>query len=138
MPWIHRTKKTYIERSSPRSMGSNYGISFVDAQGHATSNAEWIYNPDMSAVEGVPRKYLVITGDIVSEMSQSEKDAVDAAALAAQRDAMVDAAIDDLEGDFRQLVKLLMSEINILRKEHEFPARKLSEYKTQIRNGYGS
>ena len=138
MPWIHRTKKTYVERSSPRTMEENYGLSFVDAEGAAISNAEWIYNPDMSAVEGVPSKYLVIIGDIVSEMSQGEKDAVDVAILAARRDAMVNGAIDDLEGDLRQLVKVMISEINILRRQHGLPDRTIAQFKAQIRNGYGS
>lgn len=137
MPWIHRTKKTYIERSSPRTMEANYGLSFVDAQGAAVSNAEWIYNPDMSAVEGVPAKYLVITGNVVSEMSQAEKDAVDAATLEAKRDKAV-AVIDNLEGDLRQLVRLMISELNILRVEHGLPNRTMTQFKSQIRNGYGS
>lgn len=138
MPWIHRTKKTYIERSSPRTMEANYDLSFVDAQGVAVSNAEWIYNPDMSAVVGVPSKYLVIIGDIVTEMSQAKKDTVDAALLAARRDAMVNAVIDNLEGDLHQLVKLMISEINILRSQHGLPDRTMAQFKTQIRNGYGS
>lgn len=41
--------------------------------------ADWIINPDLSGVQGVPVKYWKIVGDIVSEMNQSEKDAVDAA-----------------------------------------------------------
>ena len=138
MPWIHRTKKTYVERSSPRTMEGNYDLSFVDAQGAAVSNSEWIYNPDMSTVEGVPAKYLVITGDIVTEMSQVEKDAVDAAILTARRDAVVDAVMDNLEGDLRQLVRLMISEINILRTQHGLPDRTMAQFKIQIRNGYGS
>ncbi len=138
MPWIHRTKMTYIERSSPRAMEANYGLSFVDAQGAAISNAEWIYNPDMSAVTGVPAKYLVITGDVVTEMSQAEKDAVDTAILTAQREAAVNAMIDSLEGDLRQLVRLIISELNILRAQHGLPDRTMAQFKSQIRNGYGS
>jgi hypothetical protein len=38
----------------------------------------WIVNPDLSSVSGVPIKYWKITGDAVSEMNQTEKDAVDA------------------------------------------------------------
>ena len=138
MPWIHRTKKTYVERSSPRTMEGNYGLSFVDAQGHAESNAEWIYNPDMSAVEGVPSKYLVITGDVVTEISQTEKDAVNATALTAQREVTVNSMIDNLEGNLRQLVRLLISEINILRTQHGLPDRTMTQFKAQIRNGYGN
>jgi len=43
--------------------------------------AIWIINPDLSGVVGVPKKYWKIEGDTVSEMNQSEKDAVDATLL---------------------------------------------------------
>lgn len=45
--------------------------------------ADWIINPDMSAVEGVSKIYWKVVGDTVVEMDQSEKDAVDAAQAAA-------------------------------------------------------
>jgi len=44
---------------------------------------DWVINPDLTAVVGVPQKYWKLTGDIVSEMTQPEKDAVDAAEAAA-------------------------------------------------------
>ena len=44
---------------------------------------DWVISPDLSAVAGVPQKYWKLTGDIVSEMTQPEKDAVDAAEAAA-------------------------------------------------------
>lgn len=40
---------------------------------------DWVINPDLSGVTGVAQKYWKLTGDVVSEMSQAEKDAVDAA-----------------------------------------------------------
>lgn len=45
------------------------------------SVSDWIIDPDLSAVENVPVKYWKITGDVVSEMDQSEKDALDLASL---------------------------------------------------------
>jgi len=45
------------------------------------SDVDWIINPDLVLVYGVPKKYWKITGDVVSEMNQSEKDIVDAALL---------------------------------------------------------
>jgi len=45
------------------------------------SEAIWVINPDLSGVIGVPKKYWKITGDVVSEMDQSEKDAVDSVLL---------------------------------------------------------
>ena len=46
---------------------------------------DWVINPDLSAVDGVPANYWKITGDVVSEMSQAEKDAVDADLLVAEK-----------------------------------------------------
>lgn len=46
---------------------------------------DWIINPDLSGVVGVPKKYWKITGDVVSEMNQAEKDVVDAALLPGQK-----------------------------------------------------
>ncbi len=45
--------------------------------------ADWIINPDLSALSGVPAKYWKIVADTVVEMTQTEKDAVDAAAAVA-------------------------------------------------------
>lgn len=45
------------------------------------SPADWIINPDLSAVAGVPRKYWTIDGDRVLEMSAEQKAHVDAIEL---------------------------------------------------------
>lgn len=55
---------------------------------------DWIVNPDLSAVSAVPKQYWKITGDVVSEMSQGEKDAVDAGQLDAKKTEKI-AAIDE-------------------------------------------
>lgn len=137
MRWLHRTNKKLAD-ASPRQMEKQHGGSFTDANGHLQDNPDWITNPDMSPVDGVLSKYWIITGDAVSEMSQGEKDAVDAVAMTVRRDAAVNSAIDNLEGDLRQLVKLMISEINILRAEHGLADRTMAQFKIQIRNGYGS
>ena len=46
------------------------------------AEADWIHDPDLSAVEDVMRRYWNIVGDTVTEMSQASKEAVDAADLA--------------------------------------------------------
>ncbi len=48
--------------------------------------AQWIIDPDMTAVVGYPSQYWIITGDVVTLMDQAARDQVDAAALNAQRD----------------------------------------------------
>ena len=42
---------------------------------------DWIINPDFSFVEGVDKLYWKITDDAVNEMTQAEKDVVDATNL---------------------------------------------------------
>ena len=121
--FLHRTTKQFLQSVPPDNLPEPL--------------ANYISDPDMSGVKGVPDQYWKITGDNVSEMNQSEKDAVDAALLTAQRDSAV-AELDWLEGTIRQLVKLILSEINILRAEHSLPARTFNQLKTQIYNGYGS
>ena len=49
---------------------------------------DWIKNPDMSGVSSVPPKYRKPDGDNVVEMTQLEKDAVDAAIAAAEKAAL--------------------------------------------------
>lgn len=46
--------------------------------------ADWIVNPDLSALAGVPVRYWKVVGDTVVEMTTPEKDAVDAAVAAAK------------------------------------------------------
>lgn len=41
--------------------------------------ADWLINPDMSGVRGVPKKYWKLRGTAVVEMNATEKAAVDAA-----------------------------------------------------------
>jgi hypothetical protein len=47
--------------------------------------SEWIINPDLSAVAGVPTRYWLISGNTVTEMTPAQKAAVDAAEAAAAK-----------------------------------------------------
>lgn len=49
--------------------------------------ADWIINPDMSAVSSFPPKYWIITGNTVSLMSKPERDALDVTNESARKDA---------------------------------------------------
>ena len=135
--YLHRTSKQYFESWSPNDLPEPL--------------ANYIEDPDLSAVVGVPRRYWVITGDVVSEMSQPEKDAVDAAILEAARDAAIQEEIDNLESVVRQLTKLMVDEINILRQQFNtttaevvqatnttFTDRTLAQVRTQLRNDLGA
>lgn len=73
---------------------------------------DWIINPDLSAVIGVANKYWKVTGDVVSEMTQGEKDAKDAADLTFQRDAAV-AQLQQTEDVLRAFMLTVLDELNL-------------------------
>lgn len=134
--YLHRTTKRYLQSVSPASLPEPV--------------EDYIFMPDLSAVEGVPARYWKITGDVVSEMAQGEKDTVDMQALNDSRDSII-AEIDNLESIMRALTKILISEINILRQQFNattgevqqlttttFADRTLSQVRDQLRNDLGS
>lgn len=122
--YVHRTTKQYLQSWSPNDLPEPL--------------ANYIENPDLSAVIGVPSIYWIITGDVITEMSQAEKDAVDEAILSAGRDAAIEAEIDNLESVMRQLVKLIVDELNILRQQHSLADRTLAQVRTQLRDDLGT
>jgi len=67
--WLHRTSKQVL-----------LSIASADLP---EAIANYIEDPDMSGVFGIPPKYWIITGDFVSEMSLAQKAVVDAALDAA-------------------------------------------------------
>lgn len=145
--WVHRTTKQYIQ-----SVPENELIEPV---------VNYIFMPDLSAVAGIPSKYWIITGDIISEMSQAEKDVVDAQILSDNRDSTA-AELDELEAILRQVVVSTVRELNILRgwivdfkaevaaagnleqlktgvaALPDLPDRTFAQFKTIIRNDLGS
>lgn len=122
--FLHRTTKQFFNSIAPDALQEPL--------------ADYISEPDLSAVLGTLSRYWIITGDVVTEMSQAQRDIVDEAALTASRDLTVDGEVDNLEGVMRQVIKLIIQELNILRAEHGLPDRTLAQLKTQIRNGLGS
>ena len=135
--YLHRTTKQYLRSWSPNDLPeplSNY-----------------IEEPDLSAVAGVPTKYWIITDDVITEMSQPEKDAIDAQDLSDARDAAMQAEIDNIESVMRQLTKMMVDEINILRQQFNtttgesgqltdtaFADRTMAQVQTQLRNDLGT
>jgi hypothetical protein len=135
--YLHRTTKQYLQSWSPNDLPEPL--------------ANYIEEPDLSAVVGVPSVYWVITGDVITEMDQAAKDAVDAQLLSDARDAAIQAEIDNLEGVIRQLTKLIVDELNILRQQFNtttgesgqlsdtaFADRTLAQVRTQLRNDLGT
>ncbi len=135
--YLHRTTKQYLQSVSPASLSE--------------PAANYIFMPDLSAVAGVPSQYWIITGDVVSEMSQAEKDVVDAANLSEARDGAIQEDIDELESVLRQVVQMTIDELNILRQQFNittaesnqltttaFADRTMAQVKNQLRNDLGS
>ena len=99
-------------------MEAQFGGSFVDAGGKAISNAEWIYNPDLSAVEGYPSIYWIAypaPNDSVDLMDASARAAVDAQLLSDRYDDIV-SQLEQAEDILRQVVIMTVGEINLLRE----------------------
>ena len=74
---------------------------------------DWIINPDMSAVIGVDSRYWRITGDVVSLMSEQDRNALDAAAVQSVRDAAV-AQLQQAEDVLRAFMLILLDDRNLL------------------------
>ncbi len=135
--YLHRTTKKYLKSVSPNDLPE--------------PAVNYIFMPDLSAVVGVPPLYWIITGDVVSEMSQGAKDAVDAASLAVGRDAAIQDEVDNVESVLRQLTQMMVSEINILRQQINTTTsesnqltdtalvdRTMAQVKNQLRNDLGT
>ena len=74
--------------------------------------ADWIPDPDLTAVNGYPSKYWIITGDIVTLMDQTQRDAVDASILSTNRDT-TSARFDAVEDIFRGYGLVAIDEFNL-------------------------
>ena len=122
--YVHRTTKQYFKSFSPNELPEPL--------------VNYIESPDLSGVIGVPSMYWNIVGDVISEMSQAEKDVVDTAILENSRNAVIQAEIDELESVMRQLVKMIVSEINILRSQHGLADRTVAQVKAQLRGDLGT
>jgi len=121
--WVHRTTKQVLQS--------------VPFNALPEPQANYIEEPDLSAVSGQPSKYWVITGDVVSLADQATRDAIDAAELEANRDAVA-AQLDQTEDVLRAFMLLMLDEINILRNNDGLSVRTAAQLKTAIRNKLGS
>ena len=103
---------------------------------------DWVINPDLSPVAGVPQKYWKLTGDVLSEMSAGEKTVVDDALAAAAKTSAKTTAKNEIDGnpgyDLRSIAKLIVDEINALRqwivsfKVEVAAATSLADLKTRV------
>jgi len=136
--WLNRTTKLFLQQMSSGAMELRFPAEVLhDGAGEPISNANWIHAPDLSAVTGFASKYWIITGDIVTLLSQAERDAVDAAVLSTSRDGVAD-ELDAVEDITRAFALVVLDEINTLRAQHGLADRTIAQLKTGVRNKLGS
>ena len=87
--------------------------------------ADWIINPDLSAVGTFPSKYWIITGDTVTLMNAAARNAVDAqeATDAVAEDRAENKLRIDDERVLKAFALIVLDEINVLRGQHGLAAR---------------
>ena len=95
--WVHRTTKQLLESVSPASLSE--------------PQANYISEPDLSAVVGQPNRYWTITGDVISLMDQAARDAIDAADDATQLDAIAD-ELTQIRTITRTFAEVVLDELN--------------------------
>ena len=98
-----------------------------------SSRTDVIVNPDLSALSGIPRKYWKQDSGAIVEMTQAEKDAVDAEEVQAQLEANR-ATADKLGFSTEDVITALVKVINIRIPNN--PITK-SEVVAQLKNDKG-
>jgi len=113
--WLNRTTKELILNTDAADMSAR----FVGDFSAYASNAEWVYDPDLSAVSGWPSKYWIIAAypsDSVTLMDAAARAVVDQALLDAARDVVV-AQLDRVEDILRAFMLVVIDEMNLLRQQ---------------------
>ena len=121
--YLHRGSRAYLRSFSPASLSE--------------PEVNYIMDPDLSVIAGFPSRYWIIMGDVVTLMSQSERDAVDTQELSDSRDGVA-GQLDGLEDLFRAFALTVLDEINLLRNQHSLNPRTIAQLKNAVRNKLGS
>lgn len=95
--WLHRTSKRHIKSVASADL--------------AEPVANYIEEPDLSAVAGQPVKYWIITGDVVSLADAAARAAIDQAEIDAERDQIAN-EMDDLEDMSRAFALAVLDQFN--------------------------
>lgn len=94
--------------------------------------SDWIIEPDLSAIVGFSSKYWVIAGDIITLMTQAERDTVDIVELEAQKDNIAD--VIDTDPYLEAFALVVLDELNILRTNDGLGSRTKAQLKTAVRS----
>lgn len=100
------------------------------------SSVEWIINPDLSAVQGQPTKYWIITGDVVTLATPAEQIVIDdaIASTRAGRSKEEEKNRFDNERLMKAFAELVLDQFNTLRVIEGLPELTFAQLRTAIRN----
>ncbi len=95
----------FLHRTSKQSLRS---VSYPDLP---EPIANYIEEPDLSAVEGQPVKYWIIIGDVISLVDLATRDSIDAAAETTRLDNIAD-ELDHTQTIMRAFAETVLDEFN--------------------------
>ena len=116
--WLHRTNKQLLTSVAENDLPE--------------AVANYIEEPDLSGVQGVPPKYWNIVGDTVSEMNASEKAAVDAAETAAALANAQTIALNDADDTVRGVGHEIRAIIEIFNKRDNYLTNRIVELQEDL------
>ena len=117
--FLHRTTKAYLVSADPNSLPEPI--------------ANYIEQPDLSAVTGQPTKYWIITGDIVTLASIGQQVDIDTDEEAARLNSIAD-ELDQTQTILKAFAEVVLDQLNTLRAFHSLPTATLAQLKSAVRN----
>lgn len=100
------------------------------------SSVEWIINPDLSAVQGQPKKYWMINGDVVTLATPAEQIVIDDALAATRATKAKEEEKNRFDNErlLKAFAELVLDQFNELRIIEGLPALTFAQLRTAIRN----
>lgn len=98
--------------------------------------ADWIINPDLSAVQGQPVKYWMINGDVVTLATLAEQDVIDDAFAATQATRAKEEEKNRFDNErlLKAFAELVIDQFNVLRAIEGLPDLTFAQLRTAIRD----
>lgn len=118
---------TYIHRGTKRVHRSTSPASLPEPV------ADYIREPDLTAVDGHPERHWLIAGDDVLLMDQAARDAVDAALDTTRLDQIAD-ELERNETIMRGFAEVVLDQINELRADHQRAPFTLRQLRNAVRS----
>ena len=116
--YIHRTTFQRLPSTSPSSL--------------TEPEANYVKDPDESAITGEPSRYWILTLDVFTLMKKPARDAVDDALDVERLDSVSD-ELDRTQTIMKAFAQVVLDEFNLLRAEHGLVPRTLAQLKNAVR-----